>query len=96
MRGRRNDRIEEIVPPGKEQVSHRHETRWIPRRCALLSVIVRHEGKEHNARVTTAHITEEVRVVRAVAAVIVAVVFPEVVVVLGVAVAGAKEFMGDS
>jgi hypothetical protein len=47
--------------------------------------------------VTTARITEEVQVARAVGAVIVAVAFPEVVVVvLGVAVAGAEEFMGDS
>jgi hypothetical protein len=58
--------------------------------------IERHEGKEHNARVTTARITEEVvREVRAV--IVVAVAFPEVVVeVLGVAVADAEEFMGNS
>ena len=68
-----------------------------------LSAIERHEEKEHNARATTARIVEtevvqEVQVVREVRAVIVvAVVFPEVVVeVLGVAVADAEEFMGNS
>lgn len=70
-----------------------------------LSAIERHEGKEHNARATTARtaeteVVQEVQVVvREVRAVIVAVAaFPEVVVVevSGVAVADAEEFMGNS
>lgn len=58
--------------------------------------IERHEGKEHNALGITARIAEAV-VLREVRAVIVVAVFPEVVVeVLGVAVADAEEFMGNS
>jgi hypothetical protein len=60
--------------------------------------IEQHEGKEHNALAITARIAEAVVVLREVRAVIVvAVAFPEVVVeVLGVAVADAEEFMGNS
>jgi hypothetical protein len=69
------------------------------------SGIERHEGKEHNARATTARtaeteVVQEVQVVLQEVPAVIAVeaVFREAVVaeVLGVAVADAEEFMGNS